>query len=55
VAVVALSVALRVSGVTEFHAYPMLSWSITGVGGVLCLCLLACAVLPFADRRGIGP
>ena len=52
---VAVSVALRlVSGATAFHAYPGLSESVSGLGFVLCGVLLACAVAPFCDRRGVG-
>jgi energy-coupling factor transport system permease protein len=53
VALVALSVGARVAGAVPFSAYPSLhapaSASVSGVA----LALLACALLPFADRRGI--
>ncbi len=54
VGVVVVAVALRLTGLTAFHAYPSLSvhsgpgvW----VGSVL---LVVLALAPFADRRGIG-
>jgi energy-coupling factor transport system permease protein len=51
--VVALSVALRATGVAALHAYPVLSESVNGVGIALCAGLLLVAVAPFFDRRGI--
>jgi energy-coupling factor transport system permease protein len=52
-AVVVLAVGSRVGGLVAFHAYPSLyapvDASVLAVGGGL----LLCALLPFADRRGI--
>jgi len=52
-AIVALAVAGRVAGLAPFQAYPGLS-SPVGVGEILlALGLVACALLPFLDRRGL--
>jgi energy-coupling factor transport system permease protein len=53
-AIVMLSVGARATGAAPFHAYPSL-YSPAG-SGVLAIAaaLLACALAPFADRRGIG-
>jgi energy-coupling factor transport system permease protein len=55
IAVVAIAVASRVVGLEPFRAYPTLlapaGWGVIGIS----LGLLACALLPFADRRGIEP
>ena len=54
-AIVALAVTGRVAGLTPFQAYPALHGPV-GVGEVLLSAgLIACALLPFADRRGIEP
>ncbi len=55
VGVVALSVALRVSGAAAFGAFPTVSESMSGWGIAMCLALIGCAALPFADRRGLEP
>ena len=53
VAVLALSVGGRVSGLLGFSAYPTLSVA-TGLDVVaLSVAVLICALAPFADRRGI--
>ena len=54
VAVVALALAIRISGVAPFTAYPALHSpagpEVLGVSFVIAVCALA----PFADRRGVG-
>jgi energy-coupling factor transport system permease protein len=53
VAVLGLSVAARVFDLAQFSAYPSLHAPV-GVGTVaIALALVACALLPFADRRGV--
>ncbi len=53
VAIVALAVVGRVVGLAPFHAYPAL-WNPVGIGEILlAFALAACALLPFADRRGV--
>jgi energy-coupling factor transport system permease protein len=57
-AVAAAAIALgvlgaRIAGVAGFEAYPELSVPAGTAELVLCLALLAVALLPFADRRGI--
>jgi energy-coupling factor transport system permease protein len=53
VAVVTIAVAGRVGGLDPFRAYPTLhspaDWGVIAIS----LALLVCALLPFADRRGI--
>jgi energy-coupling factor transport system permease protein len=52
-AIAGLAVGGRIGGLLRFHAYPSLSVA-TGAGTVgVSLALVACALLPFADRRGI--
>jgi energy-coupling factor transport system permease protein len=53
VAVLALAVVARVTGLAAFSAYPSLH-AASGPGVLaLCAALLACALVPFADRRGV--
>jgi energy-coupling factor transport system permease protein len=52
--VVALAVALRAGGAAPFRAYPALHAPVTAAGVVGSAALLACALLPFADRRGVA-
>jgi energy-coupling factor transport system permease protein len=53
VAIVALTVAGRAAALAPFHAYPALRGAV-GLGEVLLAAgLIACALLPFADRRGV--
>ena len=54
VAVVAVSIAARVSPAAAFSAYPVLS--VAAGPGALALAagLVVCALAPFADRRGLG-
>jgi energy-coupling factor transport system permease protein len=52
-AVMALAVGARVAGVAPFRAYPAM-YAPVGAGGLaVAAALLVCALLPFADRRGI--
>jgi energy-coupling factor transport system permease protein len=53
VAVVALAIAARFGGLAPFSAYPTLRVP-AGAGALaVSAALLACALLPFADRRGL--
>ncbi len=53
IAIVALSVAGRIAGLVAFSAYPSL-YAPVGVGAIaVAAALPACALLPFADRRGV--
>jgi energy-coupling factor transport system permease protein len=54
VALAAISVAAQVGGWARFSAYPTFSAPLGGGVLVLCVALAACALLPLADRRGIG-
>ena len=51
--VVALAVGGRIAGWASFHAYPSLQLSSDGAVVALAGTLLACALAPFVDRRGI--
>jgi energy-coupling factor transport system permease protein len=53
VAVVALAAGARVGGLAPFQAYPSLHAPIGGSALAVSIGLLAWALLPFADRRGI--
>jgi energy-coupling factor transport system permease protein len=53
VAIVALSIGARVANLAPFHAYPVLRAPLPGGELALAAALLVCALLPFADRRGI--
>ena len=52
-ALVAVALAARVADLAPFQAYPALHASAGLSTVVVALALLACALLPFADRRGI--
>lgn len=54
VALVALAVGARIGGVAKFVAYPSLRAPLGAGQIVLAIALLAIALLPFADRRGVG-
>jgi energy-coupling factor transport system permease protein len=54
-AIVALAIAARADNLAPFQAYPALQSPLRGSVAALAVALLACAWLPFADRRGIGP
>lgn len=49
----ALAVGARIANLAPFHAYPALHAPLTAGELALAAALLACALLPFADRRGI--
>lgn len=49
----ALAVGARIANLAPFHAYPALRAPLTAGELALAAALLACALLPFADRRGI--
>jgi energy-coupling factor transport system permease protein len=53
VAVLALAVAARFGGLAPFAAYPTLSAPADAGAVAVSLALLVCALLPFADRRGV--
>jgi energy-coupling factor transport system permease protein len=53
VAVVALAICLEALGAAPFHAYPLVSITLTPGGLALAALLPAIALLPFTDRRGI--
>ena len=48
-----LTVAIRVAGLAPFAAYPSLTLADGGRAVGVAAALAACALLPFADRRGI--
>jgi energy-coupling factor transport system permease protein len=52
-AVLGLAIAAKISGLAPFSAYPALRAPLRGGEVALAAALLACALLPFADRRGI--
>jgi energy-coupling factor transport system permease protein len=53
--ILALAVGARVGGLAPFDAYPVLRAPLPASEWTLCVALLACALLPFAQRRGIEP
>jgi energy-coupling factor transport system permease protein len=55
VAIPTLAIAARVAGWLRFESDPALHAPIGVPGLVVVAGLLVCALLPFADRRGIGP
>ena len=55
VALVAVAIGARVAGLVPFSSDPSLSAPV-GIGGAaVAVAIVLCALLPFADRRGIGP
>jgi energy-coupling factor transport system permease protein len=52
-AVLALSVAARVFDLAQFSAYPSLHAPVDAGTIAISVALVACALLPFADRRGV--
>jgi energy-coupling factor transport system permease protein len=48
------AVCLRASGLAPFSAYPSLHGPVTPAAALSAAALLAAAILPFLDRRGIG-
>jgi energy-coupling factor transport system permease protein len=53
--VLALAGAGRLAGVASFDAYPRIAIALDPGTLALCAALLAAALLPFCDRRGIDP
>jgi energy-coupling factor transport system permease protein len=53
VAIAVLAVGARIAGAVPFTAYPSLSMPVSGGEVALAVGLLACALAPFLDRRGI--
>jgi energy-coupling factor transport system permease protein len=53
-ALAALAVVARVSGLASFDAYPEIHDSAVAGSVALCLASFAIALLPFMDRKGIG-
>jgi energy-coupling factor transport system permease protein len=53
-AVLALAILARLTGAARFDAYPYLHAPVGACTLALCAALLAAALLPFADRRGIA-
>ncbi|MBV9198020.1 MAG: energy-coupling factor transporter transmembrane protein EcfT [Solirubrobacterales bacterium] len=51
--VAALAVSARVAGLAPLHAYPSLRVPLGAVQWLSGAAMLACALLPFADRRGL--
>jgi energy-coupling factor transport system permease protein len=54
-AVLGLTLAGRLSGASSFVAYPLVHLASGGATLFLCVALVAAALLPFCDRRGIDP
>jgi energy-coupling factor transport system permease protein len=54
-ALAAIAVGAHVAGTQGFDAYPSFTAPVGAQQLALCAALAACAVLPFADRRGIEP
>jgi energy-coupling factor transport system permease protein len=55
IAVLVIAVAARTAGLTPFQAYPSLKVSFGPGELAACAGMLACALLPFASRKGIEP
>ena len=55
VALVALAIAADTGGLASFAAYPRLQADLGPVPAAVAGALIVCALLPFAERRGIGP
>lgn len=55
VAVLALAAIGRLAAAASFDAYPEVHASTGAATVVLCAALAAAVLLPFADRRGVGP
>jgi energy-coupling factor transport system permease protein len=53
IAVLALAIGARVADLAPFHAYPTLRMPLRVGEWALAAALLVCALLPFAERRGI--
>ncbi len=55
VGLVGIAIAIRAGGLAPFNAYPELAPGLGVPGALACLALIACALAPFLDRRGIEP
>lgn len=53
-AILSLAVAGRLAGPLSFDAYPSLRCPVSVATLMLCVAMIVAAMLPFADRRGIG-
>jgi len=53
VTIAVLAVVIRFGALAPFHAYPALALELRPGGAAAIAALLACALAPFADRRGI--
>lgn len=53
IAVLALAVSTKAADLAPFNAYPALHLPVTTTELVVAAAMLACALLPFADRRGV--
>lgn len=53
VAILALALGIRLGALAPFQAYPALHVSVPSGGQIAVAALIACALGPFADRRGI--
>jgi energy-coupling factor transport system permease protein len=54
-ALAALGIAAAAEGWSAFRAFPRLGPALAGDALLLAAALVACVLLPFADRRGVGP
>lgn len=54
-AVAAVALLGRLGGAADFTAYPLVHAPVTAATAILCAALIAAALAPFADRRGIEP
>lgn len=52
-ALVAVAIALRVIGAARFSAYPLVSADLDATTALVTLAVVAIALAPFADRRGV--
>ena len=53
-ALAALAVAATLQGWADFRAFPRLGPAVGAEALLLAAALVACVLLPFADRRGVG-
>jgi energy-coupling factor transport system permease protein len=51
--VLGVAIAIRAGGLTPFGAYPTLDLGVGLPGALGCMALIACALTPFLDRRGV--
>jgi energy-coupling factor transport system permease protein len=54
-ALLCLALMGRLAGIASFNAYPLTHISTSPLVLMLCVALIAAALLPFCDRRGIDP